>query len=231
MEKKRMLLTGGSKGIGEAIVRAARDQGWDVTFTGRDEERLRQVAEDTGAHAFRAEVNDFEDNQRTVEFAAEKMGGIDVLVNNAAIGYFGIIGELDMEKVHEVLHVNWLGLVDLTNRVVPYLKEAKGSDIVNIASTSGVKGHKGGTAYAASKWAVRGLTQCWQAELRPHNIRVTCVCPSEVQTGFSGGEKGANPNKLFAEDIAGSVIGVLSMHPRGFIPEYSVFATNPWGEG
>ena len=105
---------------------------------------------------------------------------------------------------------NVFGLVDLTNRVVPRMKQQGGGDIVNIASTSGMRGHAYGTAYSASKWAVRGLSQCWQAELRPHDIRVICVCPSEVQTDW-GGKTGRNdPNKLFASDISEAILAAIS---------------------
>ena len=227
MEAKKVLVTGGSHGIGEAVVRAMRKMDWPMMFTGRNEERLKQVADETGAHMLQADVSIPEDNQKTVDFALERLGGIDVLINNAAYGYGAPIGELDVDAMKQMFDTNVFGLVDLTNRVVPHLKK-NGGDIVNIASTSGIKGHKNGTAYSGSKWAVRGISQCWQAELRPHDIRVICLCPSEVQTGWGGKEKTQNPKKLFAEDIAGSIVGVLSMEQRGFIPEYAVFATNPF---
>jgi len=109
-------------------------------------------------------------------------------------------------------------------------KVPEGGDIVNIASTSGTKGRKLGTAYAASKWAVRGISQCWQAELRPHSIRVISICPSEVQTRWGGRVGRNNPNKLYATDIAETIMAALTMHPRAMWPELSVFATNPWKE-
>ena len=74
-----------------------------------------------------------------------------------------------------------------------------------------------GTAYSASKWALRGISQCWQAELRPQGIRVICVCPSEVQTASGGRVGRKNPNKLYAEDIAETVMATLSMHPRALV--------------
>jgi 3-oxoacyl-[acyl-carrier protein] reductase len=120
--------------------------------------------------------------------------------------------------------------VDLTNRVVPEMKERGEGDIVNISSTSGMKGGVGGTSYGASKWAVRGISQSWQAELRPHGIRVICICPSEVQTDFGGAKGRNNPNKLYAEDIAATVIGALEMPRRVLWPELAVFANNPWKE-
>lgn len=228
MQPRRFLVTGGSKGIGESLVRLARKIGHEVVFTGRDAKRLAAVAGETGAHALEADVASPEDNARTVEFATETLGGIDVLVNNAAVAYGAHIGEIDMKRLRAQYDVNLFGLVDLTNRVVPAMKRQGSGDIVNVSSTSGMKGHANGTAYSGSKWALRGISQCWQAELRPHDIRVMCVCPSEVQTGFNGGAKGDDAKKLVADDIAGSIIGCLSMHPRGFIPEFAVFATNPW---
>ena len=101
---------------------------------------------------------------------------------------------------------------------------------MNIASTSGMKGAATATAYAGSKWAVRGISQCWQAELRPHGIRVVCVCPSEVQTNFGGKGGRNNPNKLYAEDIAGTIMAALNMPRRALWPELAVFANNPWKE-
>jgi 3-oxoacyl-[acyl-carrier protein] reductase len=99
---------------------------------------------------------------------------------------------------------------------------------VNISSTSGINGHHNGTAYSASKWAVRGISQCWQAELRPHDIRVFSICPSEVQTNWGGRTGRSAPNKLFAPDIADAVMAALSAHRRALWPEMAVFATNPW---
>ena len=103
-------------------------------------------------------------------------------------------------------------------------------DIVNIASTSGMKGAATATSYGSSKWAVRGISQCWQAELRPHGIRVTCVCPSEVQTNFGGRAGRNNPNKLYADDIGETIMAALNMPRRALWPELAVFANNPWKE-
>ncbi len=228
MSTRRFLVTGGSRGIGAAIVAAARGRGDQVVFTGRDEKAVNEAAKATGAHGIVADVSRPEDNERAVEVADERMGGIDVLVNNAGFGYRAEIGSVDLAAMKALFDTNVFGLVDLTNRVVPQMKERGAGDIVNIASTSGMKGHPAGTAYAASKWAVRGISQCWQAELRPHGVRVLSVCPSEVQTGWGGRRPGANPHKLFAEDIAGAVLAALDAERRALWPELAVFATNPW---
>jgi 3-oxoacyl-[acyl-carrier protein] reductase len=231
MSGRRFLVTGGSQGIGAAIVQAAREAGNEVVFTGRNQELLDKVTAETGAHGLQADVSIAEDNARSVEACKEKMGGIDVLVNNAGYGYMAEIGEVDMDAMKALFDTNVFGMVDLTNRVVPMMKAQGSGDIVNIASTSGIKGHAHGTAYSASKWAVRGLSQCWQAELRPHDIRVICVCPSEVQTAWGGKVGRNNPNKLYASDIADAILAAISAERRALWPEFAVFATNPWKEG
>ena len=230
MDARRFLVTGGSQGIGAAIVEQARAAGHAVVFTGRNERLIDEVAKKTGAHGLRADVTASADNARTLDACRERMGGVDVLVNNAAYAYRGEIGALDVDAMRKMFETNVFGLVDITNRVVPLLKAQASGDIVNIASTSGMKGAAGATSYAGSKWAVRGISQCWQAELRPHGIRVTCVCPSEVQTNFGGATGRNNPNKLYAADIAATIMAALDMPRRTLWPELAIFATNPWKE-
>jgi 3-oxoacyl-[acyl-carrier protein] reductase len=230
MQPSRFLVTGGSQGIGAAIVEQARKAGHQVVFTGRNTDLIEVMARKTGAVGLQADVSVPGENARTVEACHERMGGIDVLVNNAGYAYRGEIGALDVPKMKEMFDTNVFGLVDLTNRIVPAMKERGSGDIVNLASTSGMKGAATATAYAASKWAVRGISQCWQAELRPHGIRVVCICPSEVQTNFGGKSGRDNPNKLYAADIADTIMAALDMSRRALWPELAVFANNPWKE-
>jgi 3-oxoacyl-[acyl-carrier protein] reductase len=230
MSPARFLVTGGSQGIGAAVVELARKAGHQVVFTGRNPQLIDATARTTGAHGMQADVSVRADNARTVEVCLDRMGGVDVLVNNAAYGYRAEIGALDLDQMKAMFDTNVFGLVDITNRLVPQMKARGEGDIVNIASTSGMKGAATATPYAASKWAVRGISQCWQAELRPHGIRVISVCPSEVQTNFGGRSGRNNPNKLFAEDIAETVMSALNMPRRALWPELAVFANNPWKE-
>ena len=230
MAARRFLVTGGSQGIGAAVVEQARQAGHRVVFTGRDDARVQEVARKTGAHGVRADVGVPDDNARTLQACQERMGGVDVLVNNAGYAYRAEIGSLDLDEMRREFDTNVFGLVDITNRVVPLMKAQRAGDIVNIASTSGMKGAAGGTAYSGSKWAVRGISQCWQAELRPHGIRVVSLCPSEVQTDFGGRSGRNNPNKLYAADIAATIMAALDMPRRALWPELSVFANNPWKE-
>jgi 3-oxoacyl-[acyl-carrier protein] reductase len=226
----RFLITGGSQGIGAAIVAHAREAGHEVVFTGRKQDAIDDVAKKEGAHGIKADVANDADNARVVEFAIAKMGGIDALINNAGIGYIADVGSIEMDKMRGLFGTNVFGMVDMANRVVPGMIKQASGDIINIASTSGTKGAKGYTAYAGSKWAVRGITQCWQAELRPHGIRVMCLLPSEVQTNWMGRTGRNNPNKLYARDIAATIFAALDMPRNVLWPEVPVFANNPWKE-
>lgn len=230
MQTSRFLITGGTQGIGEALVRLARTSNHHVVFTGRNAARVTAIANETGAHGECADVALGGDNARVVEICRDRMGGIDVLINNAGVPYSAEIGALDVDAMRALFAINVFGVVDLTNRVAPLMKEQASGDIINIASTLGTKGAKGGTAYSGSKWALRGITQCWQAELRPHGIRVVSVCPSEVQTNWGGRTGRNNPNKLYADDIAATIMTGLAMPRRVLWQEISIFATNPWKE-
>ncbi|MGE4056478.1 MAG: SDR family oxidoreductase, partial [Vicinamibacterales bacterium] len=170
------------------------------------------------------------DNARTVDVCHQQMGGVDVLINNAGYAYRAEIGQVDVAAMRTMFETNVFGLVDITNRIVPGMKAQQSGDIVNIASTSGMKGAATATPYAASKWAVRGISQCWQAELRPHGIRVISLCPSEVQTNFGGRSGRNNPNKLYAEDIAATIMAGLALPRRVLWTELAIFANNPWKE-
>ena len=230
MPQRRFLITGGSQGIGAALVEQATKAGHRVVFTGRNDALLKTVADSTGALAVRADVAVPADNERAIELCLQYMGGVDVLINNAGYAYRAEIGAVNLDAMRAMFDTNVFGMVDVTNRVVPGMKAQQDGDIITIASTSGMKGNATGTPYAASKWAVRGISQVWQAELRPHGIRVTCVCPSEVQTGFDGKTGRNNPNKLYAEDIAATIMTALDMPRRVLWPELAVFASNPWKE-
>jgi 3-oxoacyl-[acyl-carrier protein] reductase len=230
MAAQRFLITGGSQGIGAALVQHARKAGHPVVFTGRDADRVATMAAETGATGVVADVANDADNARVVKMCDDKMGGVDVLINNAGVGYNAEIGDIDMQRMRALFGTNVFGMTDLTNRIAPQMKARGSGDIVNIASTSGTKGAKSYTAYAGSKWAVRGISQCWQAELRPHGIRVMCVLPSEVQTNWMGRSGRDNPNKLYARDLAASIFAALDMPRNVLWPELPVFASNPWKE-
>lgn len=133
MQPARFLITGGSQGIGAAIVELACRARHQVVFTGRNEQLIETIARKTGAIGLQADVSVGDDNARTVNACTERMGGVDVLVNNAAYAYRAEIGALDVDRMKGMFDTNVFGLVDLTNRVVPLMKARGLGDIVNIA--------------------------------------------------------------------------------------------------
>jgi len=226
-----ILITGGSVGIGLDTAKMAAGKGAKVIITARNQERLTQVAEEHGLEAVSGDVSKPEDVKKVYEYIQEKHGRLDALINNAGYGYFDMLENIDLEKFQQVFATNVTGAMMMAQSALPFFKSQKSGNIVNISSTAGTKGFAGGTAYSATKFALKAMTECWRAELRSHNIRVILVNPSEVQTEFvtnSGREKRPyNPTKLHGEDIAHSICSALEMDDRGFITELTVFATNP----
>jgi 3-oxoacyl-[acyl-carrier protein] reductase len=227
-----VVVTGGSSGIGRAITRSLTAAGAKVLITGRREEALRQVAEETGAQCLVADVASHLDVQRTFHAVHKHFGALDCLINNAGIGSFAPLVELDEEEFLRIWSVNVLGAAMMAKYAAQIFVKQKRGTILNIASTAATKGFANGTIYAASKFALRGMAECWREEVRRSNVRVININPSEVPTAFGREdrvERPDAPNKLTSEEIAHAVVSALTMDDRGFIPEIPVFATNPWG--
>jgi 3-oxoacyl-[acyl-carrier protein] reductase len=231
LENATILITGGTMGIGYDTARLLIDAGAKVAITGRDAGRVEKAAGELGALGITADVAKPEDVARTYERFLAEFGRLDCLVNNAGIGRSRKLEELTVEDFQAVYAVNVFGAAMMASHAAALFREQKSGNIVNIASTAGTKGYAGGSIYASSKFALRGMTQCWQAELRPFNVRVILINPSEVTTAFGREERKERPeqpNKLRGEEIAHAIKGALEMDDRGFIPELTVWATNPF---
>ncbi|MDH3215513.1 MAG: SDR family oxidoreductase [Candidatus Krumholzibacteria bacterium] len=231
LEESKILITGGSLGIGKATARLLVECGARVGITGRDKARLDAAAKQTGAYAIVADVAREDDIERTYRTFLEQFGGLDCLVNNAGIARSRPLVEVTLDDFDDIFTVNVYGAAMMTAKAVPIFTKQKRGNIINIGSTAGLKGYEGGTVYAASKFALRGMTMCWQAELRRHNIRVILINPSEVATAIGSRERierEAAANKLSSLEIAHAIKSALEMDDRGFVPEHAVFATNPW---
>lgn len=227
-----VLITGGSSGIGKETARLLISKGAKVVITGRDETKLKAVANDIGAIPLHFDIGNLRSIPEMARKAIELLGGkIDTLINNAGIGAFPKLGEITAEELQSVYTTNVFGLALLTQEMVEPFKLQNYGNIINIGSTASLKGFPGGSVYAASKFAVRGMTQSWQAELRPFNIRVSLVNPSEVTTAFFNEDKKEREeaaNKLGPQDIAHAIVSALEMRDKGFVPEITVWATNPF---
>lgn len=232
LQNKNILITGGTLGIGKETARLLAEKGANVLITGRSNERIQASIKDTKAKGLVFDIADIESISENSKKCMDHLNGeIDVLINNAGTGVRKSIEELSIEDFLTVYNTNVFGLALLTKEIVPIMKKSKRGNIINIGSTASLKGYQTGSIYSSSKFALRSLTQCWQAELRPFNIRVTQVNPSEVTTAFANPERKERDevyNKLTAKEIAHAIVSSLEMDDRGFIPEFSVWASNPF---
>ena len=187
-EGKRVIVTGGARGIGKATVARFAAEGGAVVLTDRDREpaeaTAQEIARETGSavYPFVGDVSVKADDVATVEFALEKMGGVDVLVNNAGVYYEEPLEEITEERWDETLNVDLKGTFLMCQAVVTHFKENRSGIIVNMASTNGIAGEIHYTHYNAAKGGVVLLTKTLAIELGPFNIRVNCVCPGYILT-------------------------------------------------
>ena len=185
----KVLITGGSSGIGKATASLFASQGAIVGITGRDKNKLEQVAQQIKAIPIHLDVTKYNSIDAKILDAFHSMGGIDVLINNAGIGSFGELSEVKISHFEQTFSTNVFGLTLITQEVVKFFKAQEKGTIINIGSTAASRGFAGGSVYCSSKFALKGLTQCWRNELRKHNIRVMLVNPSEVPTAFNAEDR------------------------------------------
>jgi 3-oxoacyl-[acyl-carrier protein] reductase len=227
----RVLITGGSEGIGFGLAKALAAKGARVAIMGRDQQKLTKAGSELKVQTIQGDVSLEADAKAAVETFVDSFGGIDILINNAGFGYFAPLVELDTKQFEAVFATNVTGAMLMAREAARHFIDQNKGHLINISSTSGLSGGRTSSAYSGSKFALRGMTECWRAELRPHNVRVMLVNPSEVQTPFfskAGFEQELSDRKLRPEEIAVAIVGALEVDDRGFIPEFSVFATNPF---
>ncbi|QCX53503.1 3-ketoacyl-ACP reductase [Elizabethkingia sp. JS20170427COW] len=232
---KNAIITGGSRGLGKAVATLLAKEGVNIGISGRNEESLKSAVaelEQLGIKAFYAVFNVDEEAEvkKGIALLAEKLGSIDILINNAGIGTFGKLAEMPSQDWEQVIKTNLFGVYYTAQAVHPYMKENGSGDIINVASTAGLKGGAGMSAYAASKAAVISLSQSMMAEWRKENIRVITLTPSTIATDMSidGGLTDGNPDKVLQpEDFAEWVRDILKMNRRALIANGSIFSTNP----
>lgn len=232
IEDAKVLITGGSVGIGLATAQLLHDRGAKVAICGRDAERLKEAGDKVGCLAIQADVSKEEDVNRLVPEVIEKLGGYNALVNNAGFGKMGPLVAMTSETMRDVYATNVFGAMLMARESAKYFVEQNYGNILNVGSTAGDNGFAMGTAYASSKAALKSMTECWRAELRASNIRVVLIKPSEVVTEFAtraGYPQEDSPKKLHGDDIAYAILHALEQPDVGFNPEIPVWATNPGG--
>jgi 3-oxoacyl-[acyl-carrier protein] reductase len=224
IEGKVALVTGASKGIGLAIARSLARMGAHVALCARDEKTLGALAnqlerQGQKAVAVPADLSRASEAASAVQRTEQVLGPVEILVNNAGIGYFAAVQEASEEKWDAVIDTNLKAVFLLSKAVAPAMIRLRRGHIINIASLAGKSAFAGGSVYCASKWGLLGLTECMAEDLRPYGIRVSAICPGSVNTDFSP-HAGKDPKKMLQpEDVAHAVEAIVTQEPQSFISE------------
>jgi NAD(P)-dependent dehydrogenase (short-subunit alcohol dehydrogenase family) len=203
MENKKVwIITGCSTGFGRELSLELLSQGSAVAVTARNTDDIQDIV---GAYpdqslALQLDVTNEEHIKPAVDAVMKRFGRIDVLVNNAGIGYFGSIEESDDTEVRKMFEINFFGLAAVTREVLPHMRKQRSGHVVNISSIAGHVGFPAVGYYNATKFAVEGYSEALSKELMPLGVKVTVVCPSGFRTDWAG--RSANETPVLIEDYA-----------------------------
>lgn len=236
LKNKSAILTGAGKGIGRATAIELAKQGVNLGLISRSEAELSALCKElTAQYGIQAvyavgDISIRSEAEAAADSVIEQLGQVDILINNAGIAKFGTLLEMDPEHWEKIIQVNLMGTYYITRKVLPAILEQKEGNIINVASTAGEKGFATGSAYAASKFGVMGLTESLMQEVRKSNIRVTALTPSTVNTPLAanaGLKIGDEDRMLQPEDVAELILSVLQLPQRVFIKTAGIWTTNP----
>ncbi len=233
-EDSTAIVTGGTTGIGRAIVLLLVQQGAKVLYFGRHEKEIREVTEELtkmslhhNAKGIIADVSKKEDITYVFKEADDFLGRPDILVNNAALGYQGVMTGA-YEDWQYILQVNMLGYLACAHEAVKRMKDKGGGHIINIGSMSADKREEGSSVYVATKAGIQGFSESLRKEVNPLGIKVTLIEPGAVSTDMQPGteedkrEKEKNMKMLKPEDIAQCVLYVLTQSKRCDVVEVKI---------
>ena len=211
------LITGGSSGIGLAIARALKDDGFELTLAARTSEKVEAAASDLGAFGVIANVADPDDCARLVDEHREHHGRLDVLVNSAGVGIAGTVDQLSAKQLSVQLDVNLRGLMLVTAAALPLLREARGL-IVNLASIAGTMGTPLLPAYGAAKAGVIQFTNSLNRGEQEHGVRATAISPGFVDTPMTDWNPVPKEEMIRPEDCAEVVRMLLRLSQYAAVP-------------
>ena len=202
--KKVWLITGCSTGFGRALALEVLAKGYLVAVASRNTNDVLDIVKDypDNSIAIKLDVTKIKEIKEAIAETITRFGQIDVLVNNAGIGYFGAIEESEDEEVRRMFEINFFGLAKMIQEVLPHMRKRKSGHILNIASIGGLRSFPGVGFYNATKYAVDGLSEALYKELSPLGIKVTIVAPSGFRTDWAG--RSAKDSSIKIDDYAGT---------------------------
>lgn len=227
---KVVVVTGGTDGIGKALVDALIKSGAKVATCGRNHDNLYRLQAEYPSvplHTMVADVSSENDCRRFMETTINVFGGIDILINNAGISMRALLKEADTEVLHKVMDINFYGTVYCTKYALNSIIEKKGT-IVGVSSIAGYRGLPGRSGYSASKFAVQGWLEAIKTELMADDVHVMWVCPgfttSNIRNaalskdGSSHGETPMDESKMMsAEECAGHILKAIRKKKRTLV--------------
>jgi NAD(P)-dependent dehydrogenase (short-subunit alcohol dehydrogenase family) len=224
------LVTGGSSGIGLAIARLLKQEGFALTLASRTAEKVAAAAAEIGADAIPADVSKEEDCRRIVRDHVERHGGLDMLVNSAGVGIAGRLEDAQVKHLDRQLAINLRGLAIVTQEAIPHLRRSRGW-IVNLASIAGTGPVPVLPVYAATKAAVISLTHTLNEDLDEDGVRAIAICPGFVDTPMAEYSGLPGEEMIQPEDCAEVVRMCLRLSPRARIPQVVIQRVGGRGVG
>jgi len=227
---KLALVTGASRGIGKAIAKALHEAGARVVITGRYPETLQKAAKEIGerCHAIACDQSDPLAIKTMSTEVIHQYGTPDILVNNAGTWTTSPVVDMPLEVWNTIIAINLTGVFLTSKAFLPGMLEKNRGDIIMISSTSGKQGDPGASAYAASKFGLQGFSQSLMYEVRRHNIRVIVLNPSQVDKSEESEPKSGPGLALHANDIAATVVHLISLPRRTMVRDLDIYGTNPF---
>lgn len=197
--KNTILITGASSGIGNATAKYFQEKGWNVVATMRTPDKEKELTQLENVLVTRLDVQDSASIASAVKDALGRFGKIDVLLNNAGYGAFGVLEATPMEKIRRQFDVNVLGLFETTKALLPHFRASKSGMIINISSIGGKMTFPLGTLYHGTKFAVEGLSEALSFEMEAIGVKVKIVEPGAIKTDFAGRSFDFNNDENLAE--------------------------------
>lgn len=218
---KSALVTGGSSGLGLALARMLRDEGYDLTLVARRPEPLEEAAAELGALAVAANLGDADECVRVVTAHAEQHGGMNVLVNSAGLGIMGSFADQDTKRIGLQLDVNLRATMIVTREALHHLRAVRGH-VITLASIAGTIPTPGLAVYGATKAALIALTSSINREESEHGVRATTISPGFVATRMTDWTGIPAEEQIQPDDIAALVRALLHLSPHARVPNIVV---------